>query len=271
MLTYLGTGERRYAENPVRIYGREAWEFEAVLSGEIRPTFPGEGQGGAPTTEPFRSDALWIFPPGLEHGWTGRAGKPAVIAVFHFDTLTEPAAAFLRRRGPFVAPLDDEVISLIRRLATDLAELRAADDPLYPLKAEKAAIELSLLALAGLSAAELAPLTDRAEYATSVATAWYSEHLAEGPGLSDAARAANCSESHLRRLFRRARGLSPLQAFERLRMERATAMLRRGDVSVKEIAAACGYRSQSCFSRAYRRFTGRAPREVSHPSRKGPH
>ncbi len=269
MLTYLGSGERRYGENPIRVYGRGAWEFEAVLEGEIRPIFPGEARDPAGAAEQLRENSLWIFPPALEHGWTGRPGAAAEIAVFHFDTLAEPAAAFLRRRGFIVARLDDVAKSLIRNLVSELSELRAGDDPLYPLKAEKAAIELSLIVLGDLSAAELVPLVDRAEYAASVATAWYSEHLAEGATLADAARAANCSESHFRRLFHRARGVSPLEAFERLRMERATVMLRRGDASIKEIAAACGYESQSCFSRAYRRNTGCSPREATHPEGRG--
>ncbi|HCM26149.1 MAG: hypothetical protein A2Z99_16740 [Treponema sp. GWB1_62_6] len=264
MLTYLGAGERRYGEMPVRVYGRQSWEFEAVLGGEIRPVFPGENRDPAGARGQLRENSLWIFPPAFEHGWSGRPGNAAEIAVFHFDTLAEPAAAFLRRRGFVVARLDDEAKSLIRSLAAGLSESRAADDPLYPLRAEKAAIELSLIALGDLSAAELAPLVDRAEYAASLAMAWYSEHLAEGPTLADAARAANCSESHFRRLFRRARGASPQEAFERLRLERAAAMLRRGDASIKEIAAACGYESQSCFSRAFRRHEGRAPREVMH-------
>jgi cysteine sulfinate desulfinase/cysteine desulfurase-like protein len=51
------------------------------------------------------------------------------------------------------------------------------------------------------------------------------------------------------------------RAFEELRIERAKELLGRGDSSVKEVAAACGYESQSCFSRAFKRATGRPPRD----------
>jgi AraC-like DNA-binding protein len=274
MLTYLGRGTRRYGEKPVRVYARRYWEFEAVLSGEIAPVFArprkidprNPGYPGA-EAETLRPRTLWVFPPGLEHGWTGGSGEDAEVAVFHFDTLPEPAATLVRRRTCIAVSLDDASAAAIQALAgglsVDIANGPRGGDPLTLLKADKAALELLLIVLGTLSPLELAPLVNRAEYAAAVAAAWYSEHLAEVPSLAEVARAVACSESHFRRLFHQARGVSPMQAFERIRMERAQAMLLQRSGSIKEIAAACGYGSQSCFSRAYKRWSGQAPRESS--------
>lgn len=257
MLNYLGTGFRRYDVAPVRVYARGYWEFEAVLSGSIAPTFPRGGE----ENHPCRASCLWVFPPGVEHGWTGERGSAAEVAVFHFDLLGEPTASFIRKRGYLAVDLDAAARASIAEEARTAAEDRGKIDPLASLKADKIAAVLALIALSALSAAELAPLLNRAEYAAALADAWYSEHMAESPCLADAARAAACSPSHFRRLYRHARGSSPKEAFNRVRLERAHAMLRNGEGSIKEIAAACGYESQSCFSRAYRKWAGKAPRE----------
>lgn len=259
MLTYLSSGLRRYGDRPIRIYARPFWEFQAVLSGAIAPTFSGsDGENGPPA-----SSSMWIFPPGLEHGWTGIPGAGAEIAVFHFDAITESAAAFIRKRAFLRVQLPPEKIALIRESADASAKLRTGDDPLALLKFEAVALDLTILALGTLNPALTAPLLDRAELVASGALAWYSEHLSENPSIAQAARKANCSESHFRRLFLSARGIPPAQAFEELRMERARVLLRRGDSSVKEVAAACGYESQSCFSRAFKRVSGRSPRDAT--------
>jgi AraC-like DNA-binding protein len=263
MLTYLSGGTRRYGEAPVRIYARPYWEFQAVHSGAIAPTFPDPGSGDA---ESPAERALWVFPPGAEHGWTGRPGKPATISVFHFDALAEPAASFIRRQGHLRVGLDGPALERVAALETELAALRSGGDSLAVLKFEAACLELAILALGALGPARTAPLLDRAELAAAGASAWYSEHMAERPGLEEVARAMNCSVSHFRRLYRRARGEAPAAAFEALRTARARELLRRGDVPVKEVAALCGYEDQGSFSRAFRRAAGTTPRDFARKS-----
>jgi AraC-like DNA-binding protein len=258
MLTYLSAGQRRYGDHPIRIYARQFWEFEAVLSGAIAPTFP---PGSAERPQPAER-SLWIFPPGVEHGWTGIPGAGSEIAVFHFDSINESAAALIRKRGYLRATLAPDRLERVRAAAEALGQIRTGADTLALLKSEAAALELTVMALETLDPAATAPLLDRAELAASGAVAWYSEHMADNPSIAQVARTVNCSESHFRRLFQRARGIPPAQAFEELRADRARELLRRGDSSVKEIAAACGYESQSCFSRAFKRITGRPPREA---------
>lgn len=254
MLTYLSGGTRRYGEEPIRVYGRPYWEFQAVLAGAIAPAFP---DGPAPLAE----RTLWVFPPGLEHGWTGRPDETAEIVVFHFDSVAEPAASFIRRSGHLQAALGADAMERVAAVAAESARIRAEGDPLAALRFDSGCLALTIAALEALGPARTAPLLDRAEMAAANAEAWYSEHMAAAPPLARIARAANCSESHLRRLYREARGASPSDAFLRLRMVRARELLAWGSLAIKEIAALCGYEEQSCFSRAFRRAEGTTARE----------
>ena len=73
------------------------------------------------------------------------------------------------------------------------------------------------------------------------------------------AAAVNISEVYLRRLFAEKLGVTPHAYLESLRMEKAKALLRRGDGTVEEIAAACGYAGVYYFSAAFKKHTGLPP------------
>ena len=62
------------------------------------------------------------------------------------------------------------------------------------------------------------------------------------------ARGANMSAGHLSREFRLAYGESPYSYLMTRRIERAMALLRRGDLSVTEVCFAVGYSSLGTFS-----------------------
>jgi AraC-like DNA-binding protein len=102
------------------------------------------------------------------------------------------------------------------------------------------------------------------------------------------ARGVNMSAGHLSREFRRAYGESPYGYLMTRRVERAMALLRRGDLSVTDVCFAVGCSSLGSFSSrftelvgmtpsAYRRDAGRAAeglpacvaRQVTRPVRNG--
>ena len=79
--------------------------------------------------------------------------------------------------------------------------------------------------------------------------------------LSDMARAANLSPSHLSHLFKTQTGLSPGEYLRRLRMKKARHLLATSLLSVKEIMALAGYNNKSHFLRHFKRSFGLAPSE----------
>ncbi|TDC85613.1 AraC family transcriptional regulator [Micromonospora sp. KC606] len=73
------------------------------------------------------------------------------------------------------------------------------------------------------------------------------------------ARGVNMSAGHLSRRFRLAYGESPYAYLMTRRIERATALLRRGDLSVTEVCFAVGCASLGTFSTRFTELVGVPP------------
>ncbi|MBX7158821.1 MAG: helix-turn-helix transcriptional regulator [Acidimicrobiia bacterium] len=73
------------------------------------------------------------------------------------------------------------------------------------------------------------------------------------------ARGAHMSAGHLSRQFRLAYGESPYSYLMTRRIERAMALLRRGDLSVTEVCFAVGCASLGTFSTRFTELVGMAP------------
>ncbi len=73
------------------------------------------------------------------------------------------------------------------------------------------------------------------------------------------ARGAGMSAGHLSREFRRAYGESPYSYLMTRRIERAMALLRRGDMSVTEVCFAVGCSSLGTFSLRFSELVGMSP------------
>jgi AraC-like DNA-binding protein len=73
------------------------------------------------------------------------------------------------------------------------------------------------------------------------------------------ARGAHMSAGHLSRQFRLAYGESPYSYLMTRRIERAMAMLRRGDLSVTEVCFAVGCQSLGTFSTRFTELVGVPP------------
>ena len=73
------------------------------------------------------------------------------------------------------------------------------------------------------------------------------------------AREVHMSAGHLSREFRAAYGESPYSYLMTRRIERATALLRRGDLSVTEVCFAVGCASLGTFSTRFTEMMGMSP------------
>jgi PAS domain S-box-containing protein len=83
----------------------------------------------------------------------------------------------------------------------------------------------------------------------------YSESLTT----EDLAMMADLSVPQFERRFRSAFGTSPHQYLMRVRIENATQMLIDTDLTITDIAQACGFYDHAHFSRLYRRFMNTSP------------
>jgi transcriptional regulator GlxA family with amidase domain len=87
------------------------------------------------------------------------------------------------------------------------------------------------------------------------------EHLEEPLARAELARRAGLSTRQLERLFRRYLGRTPTRFYLELRLHRARALLTQTSMSILNVALACGFVSASHFSKCYREFFNKMPRE----------
>jgi AraC-like DNA-binding protein len=83
------------------------------------------------------------------------------------------------------------------------------------------------------------------------------------------ARDAHMSAGHFSRAFRRAYGESPHSYLMTRRIERAMALLRRGDLTVTEVCFTVGCGSLGTFSTRFRELVGIAPSEYRRQAETG--
>lgn len=81
--------------------------------------------------------------------------------------------------------------------------------------------------------------------------------------VADIAAKLGLAPSTLRKYFKAATSLSPIQYQKRLRLSEARRMLANGSAKVGEVAERTGYERSSHFSREFSRFYGFPPRDAS--------
>ena len=87
------------------------------------------------------------------------------------------------------------------------------------------------------------------------------QNLEEPQSRSELARSAGLSTRQLERLFRKYLNRSPARYYLELRLNKARLLLLQTNMSVIDVALACGFVSASHFSKCYRDFFGRTPRK----------
>lgn len=85
------------------------------------------------------------------------------------------------------------------------------------------------------------------------------ENIEEPISPSELARQVGMSTRQLERLFRRYLNRSPKRYYMGLRLQRARNLLLQTDMTVINVALACGFTSPSHFSKCYRNHYGRTP------------
>lgn len=93
----------------------------------------------------------------------------------------------------------------------------------------------------------------------SEAIDYFDLHYTEPLTIGDAARKAGVHRSHFCTSFTRRVGMSPQVYIQRLRMEKASRLLRDTALSVGEIALSVGFQDVYGFSRAFKKWSGATP------------
>ena len=90
------------------------------------------------------------------------------------------------------------------------------------------------------------------------------ENYRQNLSLDELARAANLERTYFSALFKRIIGLSPCEYISIKRIERATELLRSTDMSILDVAVACGFNNTANFNKQFKRYSGTTPSSLRH-------
>lgn len=252
MLIYVGSGRRFYGDLPVGISQRRAWEFQAVLRGNIAPIL-------SDGPDILRQKRLWLFPPRHLHGWTAPPGSEAEIVVFHFLSVPEPLLRLAAGQALEIG-LNQAHCVRLRLLARQAMQYWKNPAPGSMICHEQALMELSLLVYeATLQLNSSLVPEDPARRIVQRAMEFFAENMQDNPSQEQLAREVGASPSHLRRLFHEVLQAPPKQIMDQLRFQRATQLMADAGTKLESIGEACGFGSASAFSRAFKIRFGCSP------------
>ena len=83
----------------------------------------------------------------------------------------------------------------------------------------------------------------------------------EAINLSELAAKYHFNHSYMTRLFKKLKGQTPIKLINSLRMADAKEMLKKEELSIREISETLGFTDQHYFSRTFKEATGVTPKE----------
>ncbi|HKG07412.1 MAG TPA: AraC family transcriptional regulator [Pedobacter sp.] len=87
--------------------------------------------------------------------------------------------------------------------------------------------------------------------------------------VEDMANQHNLSSSHFSSLFRKGTGMSPIDYFIHLKMQKACQLLYAYDIMIKNVAMDLGYEDQYYFSRIFKKYMGVSPEQYRLTAKRG--
>lgn len=150
-----------------------------------------------------------------------------------------------------------------------LSSFPQQDAAFHPLSAERIFSTQDTAALHDLLAKSLLAFMDQQEGLGDVqanqivarAIQYVKQHFREDITLVNVAEELNISLFYLSKLFRKHTGTNFTEYLTQLRVEHAKKLLAAGEMSIKEVAYAAGFNSQSYFSKIFKKYAGVAPSE----------
>lgn len=232
--------------------------------------------------QPIHSGHCVLIQPFVPHAFDSDAQSVTHVAV-HFDYSMDSPAVDARhgRRLPYEVQLPADLAAPAHlplrvgdfghRLFGDLLRAWAIDGERSNLAARGVLLQL-IVELASASTPQ--PPQDRSSAANRLrierALAYIEAHLVDPPSVAQLADVAGLSESHFARLFRRHAGASVIDHITRRRVQVARELLGNVDLSIKQIAARCGFEDAYYFSRVFRRVDGLSPSQYRQALLAGP-
>ena len=94
------------------------------------------------------------------------------------------------------------------------------------------------------------------------------KNLSEQISLKDLAKFSGMSKNGTVSMFYRLYGITPIKYINNARLARAELLLKTTDKSITELALECGFNDSNYFSRAFKSYSGKTPREFRKDSKR---
>ncbi len=174
---------------------------------------------------------------------------------------------YIHFSGPAAAPFYNR----IRELAGPILELEADSQPinmffeLYDiLRSNKSPLRymgnewLYHFLIALLRHIE-APAHKQLSAPVAAAIQWMQKHYFEQLNLESMSREIGISYSHLTRQFYKEQGIKPIEYLTHIRLEHGMQLLLNTNMTIEQIAAACGFSCANYFTKVYKRYLNITP------------
>jgi AraC-like DNA-binding protein len=210
-----------------------------------------------------------VIPPRTVHRGTYAVRAPSTLCGLAFNT-AQPTGwrntsftlpdirrllAALRNASREVHPLGATLQWALRRLKAELVGFQANPHRADAQAALRAWVSAVLVEV--VPQLQVAPRPPNA--IASAAIAYLQKRLPEPISMTDLVRHLGFSRTRVFELFETQTGHTPKDYLQRLRIEKATDLLRNTKQSVTDIALATGFGSAQHFSVSFRQYTGVAP------------
>ena len=206
-----------------------------------------------------------------DDGRTVSAGDGEVILqrrgdYYRLEVVGESAAKYIvisytvepEERVRAILPRGVISVSHIRRIRDEFeraAEIFASRDVCYEPLLRAIVQEI----LCSIIKSKSPTVADKENDRATAAHKYISDNFEKKLSSADVAAAVGLSESHLRTVFKKAFGISPMNYLNTVRVDQAKKMLESGIFSLSEIAAACGFANVYYFSTVFKSITGISP------------
>lgn len=256
-----GTHYRRVPETwAYPRHGHRFFELNCVIEGMQRT------ETALGTLEQERGDLLIVAPGDLHASRNGRE-VPMAYWCLHFDCDDAALRQMLCSAGTAVFRADSRVACAVRPVAEKLvaAALRPTNQNSAAKLGSLMLLCEMLAALASAyqeSSAAVSPLRAAQIQLARTLARTIEEQIATPEAeesIAELIRGLGYSPAHGQALFSQAYGLSPQQYRSRLKLARASELLRDPNRQIGEVGEMLGYADPAHFSRQFKRWTGMSP------------
>ncbi len=211
-----------------------------------------------------------LVPPGVRHRGHHDVRGPVQLTGLMFDPLDSES----HRCTPFSAEslawlvtqftqgtteafrMNRELHTLVRSLPKDFAAVQPSD------VATVTTLRISICSIL-LECAKVISQRRAFEHGFTVQNAirFMKENLSQPAKIEQIARSVHCSRTKLFADFKESTGMTPVDYWQRLRIEYAQQLLADSQMSITNIAFNCGFSTSQYFSSVFRKYSGYSPRE----------